>query len=63
MIPGARMKVLPGVGHYDFLSRCTPAGDAVVKDLCPVKVPRSATHRATIEQALVLFGRAFGSPP
>lgn len=63
MIPGARLKVLPGVGHYDFLSRCTPAGDAVVKDLCPVAVPRSATHRAAIEQALILFGRTFGSPP
>ena len=63
LIPGARLKVLPGVGHYDFLSRCTPAGDAVVKDLCPVEVPRGATHRATLEQALIHFGRAFGAPP
>ncbi|MBX3484158.1 hypothetical protein [Phenylobacterium sp.] len=63
LIPGARLKVLPGVGHYDFLSRCTPAGDAVVKDLCPVNAPRSGTHRAAIEQALMLFGRTFGPPP
>ncbi|HEX5043690.1 MAG TPA: hypothetical protein VFV75_12340 [Candidatus Polarisedimenticolaceae bacterium] len=63
MIPGARLKVVPGAGHYDFLSRCTPAGDAVIKDLCPVKVPRSGTHRDAIEQALILFGRAFGRPP
>jgi predicted dienelactone hydrolase len=63
MIPGARLKVLPRVGHYDFLSRCTPGGEAVVKDLCPVRVPRSETHRAALEQALMLFGRAFGPPP
>lgn len=63
LIPGARLKVLPGVGHYDFLSRCTPAGDALVRDLCPVRTPRSETHHAALEQALILFGRAFGPPP
>lgn len=63
MIPGARLKVLPGVGHYDFLSRCTPAGEVAVRDLCAVGVPRSQTHRAAIEQALIHFGRAFGPPP
>lgn len=63
LIPGARLKILAGVGHYDFLSRCTPAGDAMVRDLCPVRVPRSETHHAALEQALIVFGRAFGPPP
>ena len=63
LIPGARLRTLASVGHYDFLSRCTPGGDAVVKDLCPVRVPRGESHRAAIEQALILFGRTFGRPP
>lgn len=63
LIPGARLKALPGVGHYDFLSRCTPAGGAALPDLCASSVPRGATHRDAIEQALILFGRTFGSPP
>jgi hypothetical protein len=61
-IPGARLKVLPRVGHYDFLARCTPAGDAMVA-LCPVSVPRSETHHAAVEAALIFFGQAMGSPP
>jgi predicted dienelactone hydrolase len=62
-IPGARLKVLPGVGHYDFLAQCTPAGDAVVKTLCPVKVPRRETHHAAVEQALIFFAQVMGPPP
>lgn len=60
-IPGAKIKVLPGVGHYDFLSECTPAGDAAVP-VCPTSVPRARTHREAIDDALSLLGQTFGRP-
>ncbi len=60
-IPGAGIGILPGVGHYDFLSDCTPAGDAAVP-LCLTKVPRAATHKAAIAAALALFDKALGAP-
>ncbi|MBN9508775.1 MAG: alpha/beta hydrolase [Alphaproteobacteria bacterium] len=60
-IPGARLRVLPGVGHYDFLADCTPAGDAA-RAVCPTAVPRAGTHEAAIDDALALFGAALGQP-
>jgi predicted dienelactone hydrolase len=60
-IPGARLRVLPGVGHYDFLADCTPAGDAALS-FCPTAVPRPATHEAAIRDALALFDAALGGP-
>jgi predicted dienelactone hydrolase len=60
-IPGARITILPGVGHYDFLSECTPAGDAAIP-VCPTKVPRAMTHKAAIDEALSFFGRTLGTP-
>ncbi|WP_293677902.1 hypothetical protein [uncultured Phenylobacterium sp.] len=62
-IPGARLKALPGVGHYDFLSRCTPAGEAIAPDLCTVTVPRGETHRSALEAALRFFAQTLGGPP
>jgi predicted dienelactone hydrolase len=59
LIPGAKLTVLPRVGHYDFLSECTPAGDAVVP-VCPTDVPRATTHKAAIDGALALFGATLG---
>lgn len=60
-IPQARITVLPGVGHYDFLSECTSRGDAVVP-WCPTQVPRAQTHRAAIQRALAFFARTLGMP-
>ena len=60
LIPGARLTVLPHVGHYDFLAECTPAGDAVVP-VCPTEVPRAATHKAAIDDALALFDATLGA--
>ena len=54
LIPGAKLTVLPRVGHYDFLAECTPAGNAAVP-VCPTAVPRAATHKAAIDGALALF--------
>ncbi len=60
-IPGAKIRILPQVGHYDFLSSCTPAGDATIA-VCPTAVPRAATHKATIEDALSFFDHTLGHP-
>ena len=60
-IPHAELKVLPGVGHYDFLSTCTPAGMAAVP-ICTAKVPQDPTHQAAIDMALAFFGKTLGKP-
>ena len=60
-IPGARITILPGVGHYDFLSECTPAGDAAIP-VCPTKVPRVMTHKVAIDGALGFFRDMLGEP-
>lgn len=60
-IPGARITILPGVGHYDFLSECTPAGDQQLS-ICRTRVPRSRTHRTAIRLALALFRKTLGPP-
>ena len=60
-IAHAELKVLPGVGHYDFLSTCTPAGMAAVP-ICTAKVPQNATHQAAIDMALAFFKRTLGAP-
>jgi len=60
-IPHAQLKELPGVGHYDFLSTCTPAGMASVP-ICTAKVPQDPTHQAAIDMALAFFGKTLGKP-
>jgi predicted dienelactone hydrolase len=61
-IPRARLEVLPGVGHYDFLSTCTPAGVAAVPLCAAIKVPQDPTHDAAIAMALDFFARTLGAP-
>ncbi len=61
LIPGAKIKILRGVGHYDFLAECTPAGTAAIP-FCPTTVPRARTHREAIKDALSLFDRTIGRP-
>jgi predicted dienelactone hydrolase len=60
-IPHAELKVLPGVGHYDFLSTCTAAGKAMVP-ICNAKVDQDASHQAAIDMALAFFGKTLGKP-
>jgi predicted dienelactone hydrolase len=60
-IPHAELKVLAGVGHYDFLSTCTPAGMAAVP-ICTAKVPQDQSHQAAIDMALAFFGKTLGAP-
>jgi predicted dienelactone hydrolase len=55
------LKTLPGVGHYDFLSVCTPAAAAAVP-FCPTKVPQDQSHGAAVDMALAFFGKHLGKP-
>jgi predicted dienelactone hydrolase len=50
-----------GVGHYDFLSTCTPDGMATVP-ICTAKVPQEYTHKLTIEFARAFLRTVFGKP-
>jgi predicted dienelactone hydrolase len=61
-IPQAELKVLPRVGHYDFLSACTPAALAAVPVCKTIKVPQDRTHQAAIDMALAFFARTLGAP-
>jgi len=60
LIPGAQLEVLPGVGHYTFLAKCTPAGTAVVP-ICQLAGSQEEAHRLTIERAKVHFARHLGA--
>ena len=62
LIPGARLKVLPGVGHYDFLSECGPAGARDAKAYCAdgAGTKRAETHAATVAAAIAFFDKTIG---
>jgi predicted dienelactone hydrolase len=60
-IPHSELTVLPGVKHYDFLSTCTPAGQAAV-DICKDELPQDPTHQAAIKAALAFFAKTLGKP-
>ena len=57
LIPGTELKILPQVGHYDFLSTCTPAGVIAAPAYCGAKVPQDQTHEAAIQMAMAFFGK------
>jgi predicted dienelactone hydrolase len=60
-IPRAQLKALPGVGHYDFLSTCSPQARARIP-MCRTEVPQGMTHVTALQTALVFFGRNLGPP-
>jgi predicted dienelactone hydrolase len=60
LIPGAKLMALRHVGHYDFLAECAPAGNAAVP-VCPTDVPRAATHKTAIDDALTFFNATLGA--
>jgi predicted dienelactone hydrolase len=55
-IPNAKVDLLPGVSHYDFLSICTDIGRAVVP-VCANARAQTDTHRQAIAAAETWFGR------
>ncbi len=64
-IPGSRMDVLPGVGHYTFMAECGIAGRIVSASLCVEEegVSRSDIHRRVAKDALEFFDATLGPPP
>lgn len=63
-IPGARMQLYPGAGHYSFLGLCRPA---LVNDLALFcregpGVDRAALHRHSIEVAQRFFAETLVRP-
>jgi predicted dienelactone hydrolase len=55
-IPNAKLDLLPGVSHYDFLSTCTDAGRAI-SPACESAHAQAETHRGATAAAEALFGR------
>jgi hypothetical protein len=55
-IPNARLDLLAGVSHYDFLSMCTDAGRAI-SPACASAHAQADTHRRAIAAAETFFGR------
>ena len=60
-LPHVELKELRGVGHYDFLATCTPAGVAAIP-VCADKVAQDPTHQAAIDMALAFFAKTIGAP-
>ena len=58
LIPGAKLTVLPHVGHYDFLAECTPAGTPPFRPVHRRSARRD--NKAAIDSALALFGATLG---
>jgi predicted dienelactone hydrolase len=59
LVPGATIDILPGVGHYDFLSECASAGLVYAKPYCTdaAGVSRAATHERVERDAIKFFDR------
>jgi predicted dienelactone hydrolase len=62
LIPGAKLRVLPGVAHYDFLSECGPGGFKAVAPLCAdgAGATRAQTHAVTEAVGIAFFDTALG---
>ncbi|QKW58998.1 alpha/beta fold hydrolase [Stenotrophomonas sp. NA06056] len=58
LIPKATLHALPDVGHYDFLSTCTPLAKERLPALCVTAVPKEQTHGVVVEDAVRFFGEA-----
>jgi predicted dienelactone hydrolase len=62
LVPGARIEVLPGVGHYDFLSECGPGGLQSGGVYCTdgAGTSRAGTHAFTVARAITFFDDRIG---
>jgi predicted dienelactone hydrolase len=61
-IPGAELKVLSGVGHYDFLATCSPAAMVQVPACQNLRVPQDRAHEGALRAAFSFFARSLGPP-
>ena len=57
MVSAAKETVLPGVGHYDFLAECGPAGPQAVGQLCSEgpESKRAKVHQSAEAAAIEFF--------
>jgi predicted dienelactone hydrolase len=60
-IPGAKLTVLPGIGHYDFLSTCTPAA-TISEPLCQGVGAQDRAHETALSNVNAFFVRHLGTP-
>ena len=62
LIPGARLTVLPGVGHYTFLAECGIAGRVAASLICvdEADVSRRDIHQRVAEDAREFFDATLG---
>ena len=58
-LPGAKIAVLQGAGHFTFLDTCTPEGMSFAPQFCrdPPSVNREAVHVKTAGMVLAFFDR------
>ncbi len=63
LVPGVTVTKLKGVGHYDFLSLCGPAGMKLPYCADGPGSTRADTHTATLNQAIAFFDRTLGGRP
>jgi predicted dienelactone hydrolase len=61
LIRGAKLKVLPDVGHYTFLAVCSAHGKSIL-DICrdAASVDRAQVHQQVAEMAFEFFEAGFG---
>lgn len=59
-VPRSRTRVIADAVHYDFLAVCTAAGRSALP-FCALQEEAEAAHRTAINEALALFGEAFGT--
>jgi predicted dienelactone hydrolase len=64
-IPNAELEIIPDVGHYTFLGRCSLLGRVVARSLCtdPVGIDREEVHRRVSIDALEFFNRRLQGRP
>jgi predicted dienelactone hydrolase len=59
LLPGVELRVLAGVDHYTFLSRCGWAGELALGEICdaPPGIERGDVHGVVASDALAFFER------
>jgi predicted dienelactone hydrolase len=63
LLPHATLKVLPGVGHYDFLADCTALGKRKEPPCQHIRVSQQRTHDAAIATAEAFFASHLRQAP
>lgn len=59
LLPHAALKILPGVGHYDFLADCTALGQRKEPPCQQIHVSQQRTHATAIATAQAFFASHF----